>query len=82
LNFFGITNQLVPVAIDDNSKKWNYYTPGSRLRITGIDELKTTHVDYLLLLAWNFQEEIMRRCKTINYRGAYILPVPEPKIVS
>jgi dTDP-4-dehydrorhamnose reductase len=82
LNFFGITNQLVPVAIDDNSKKWNYYTPGSRLRITGIDELKTTHVDYLLLLAWNFQEEIMRRCKSINYRGAYILPVPEPKIVS
>ncbi|MEK7250414.1 MAG: methyltransferase C-terminal domain-containing protein, partial [Bacteroidota bacterium] len=82
LNYFGITNKLVPVSIDDNPKKWEYCTPGSRLRITGIDELKTAKVDYLLLLAWNFQSEIMRRCKVVNYRGAYILPVPEPKIVS
>ncbi len=82
LNFFGITNKLVPVSIDDNPKKWGYYTPGSRLRITEIDELKTAKVDYLLLLAWNFQSEIMRRCKAVNYQGAYVLPVPEPKIVS
>lgn len=82
LNFFGITNKLVPVSIDDNPKKWEYYAPGSRLRITGIDELKTAKVDYLLLLAWNFQSEIMRRCKAVNYGGGYILPVPGPKIVS
>jgi hypothetical protein len=82
LNFFGITNKLVPVSIDDNPKKWEYYTPGSRLRITGIEELKTAKVDYLLLLAWNFQSEIVRRCKAVNYGGAYILPVPEPKIIS
>lgn len=82
LNFFGITKALVPVAIDDNPKKWNYYTPGSRLRITGIEELKSAKVDYLLLLAWNFQEEIMRRCKAVEYKGAYILPVPEPRIIS
>jgi hypothetical protein len=82
LNFFGITNKLVPVSIDDNPKKWEYYTPGSRLRITGIDELKSARVDYLLLLAWNFQSEIMRRCKAVNYRGAYLLPVPEPRVVS
>jgi dTDP-4-dehydrorhamnose reductase len=82
LNFFGITSGLVPVSIDDNPKKWTYYTPGSRLRITGIDELKTEKVDYLLLLAWNFQAEIRQRCKAVNYQGAYILPVPEPIIVS
>jgi dTDP-4-dehydrorhamnose reductase len=82
LNFFGITNKLVPVSIDDNPKKWEYYTPGSRLRITGIEELRTAKVDYLLLLAWNFQAEIMRRCRAVNYSGAYILPVPEPRIVS
>jgi dTDP-4-dehydrorhamnose reductase/SAM-dependent methyltransferase len=81
LNFFGITSDLVPVAIDDNPKKWNYYTPGSRLRITGIEELRTSRVDALLLLAWNFQTEIMRRCAAVDYRGAYILPVPVPTIV-
>lgn len=80
LNFFGITSRLVPVAIDDNPKKWGYYTPGSTLRITGIDELKTAKVDYLLLLAWNFKSEIIRRCNAVSYRGAYILPVPAPTI--
>ncbi len=82
LNFFGVTNELVPVSIDDNPKKWGYCTPGSRLRITGIDELKTAKVDYLLLLAWNFQTEIRRRCQAVSYSGAYILPVPDPQIVS
>jgi hypothetical protein len=80
LNFFGITNKLVSVSIDDNPKKWDHYTPGSRLRITGIDELKTSKVDYLLLLAWNFQSEIRRRCQAVDYSGMYILPVPDPKI--
>jgi hypothetical protein len=82
LNFFGITNKLISTAIDDNPKKWNLYTPGSRLRITSIEELRTAKVDYLLLLAWNYQAEIKRRCEAVNYGGAYILPVPEPKIVS
>lgn len=82
LNFFGITNKLVPVSIDDNPKKWGYYTPGSRLRITGITELKAARVDYLLLLAWNFRAEIKRRCQAVNYPGAYIIPIPEPTIES
>ena len=82
VNFFAITSDMVPVVIDDNPKKWRYYTPGSRMRITNIQELSTAKVDYLLLLAWNFQEEIIRRCKAAGYRGSYILPCPEPKIVS
>ncbi len=82
VNFFGISSDMVPAVIDDNPKKWEYYTPGSRMRITNIQELKTAKVDYLLLLAWNFQEEIIKRCKAVGYRGSYILPCPEPKIVS
>ena len=81
LNFFGISSTEVPVVIDDNPKKWGYFTPGGRMRIAGISELAGESVDYLLLLAWNFQKEIMRRCRAANYAGAFILPVPEPKIV-
>ncbi|HTR81879.1 MAG TPA: class I SAM-dependent methyltransferase [Bacteroidota bacterium] len=82
INFFEITNTMVPVAIDDNPKKWNYYTPGSKMRITSIKELEGAGVDHLLLLAWNFQKEIVQRCKKVGYKGTYILPCPEPKIVS
>ncbi len=81
LNYFGISNALVPVAIDDNPMKWGYFTPGTRLRITGIEELARAPVDYLLLLAWNFEEEIMSRCKTVGYRKGFISPVPKARLV-
>lgn len=81
MNFFEVTQDMVPVVIDDNPKKWKYYTPGSRMRITGIEELAGSKVNYLLLLAWNFQTEIIRRCKAAQYTGDYILPVPAPSII-
>jgi SAM-dependent methyltransferase len=82
VNFFQIRGRDVPVAIDDNPKKWGYYTPGAHMRITGIQELSENKVDYLLLLAWNFKKEIIARCQAAHYRGAFILPVPVPSIIS
>ena len=82
VNFFEIGDRDVPVAIDDNPKKWGYYTPGAHMRITGITELSGTKVDYLLLLAWNFQKEIIARCQAARYTGGFILPVPVPTIIS
>jgi hypothetical protein len=81
VNFFEISDRQVPVAIDDNPKKWGYFTPGAHMRITGIQELAETRVDYLLLLAWNFQKEIIARCGAARYGGAFILPVPVPGII-
>lgn len=82
MNYFGLTRETVPVAVDDNPKKWGWYAPGSHMRITGPEELARSTVDYLLLLAWNFEAEIRRRCRAIEYRGAYIVPVPEARILS
>ena len=79
MNFYGITHELIDCIIDDNPRKWNLYTPGSHIRITGIEEL-TNRADYLLLLAWNFWEEIRERCRNAGYTGDFILPVPEPEI--
>ena len=81
VNFFGIGSDDVPMAIDDNPKKWGYYTPGAHMRIVSIEELKASKVDYLLLLAWNFQKEIMRRCQAAHFGGGFILPVPVPAII-
>lgn len=76
MNYFGLTADKVPVALDDNPGKWGYHAPGSHMRIAGIDELKKDQVDYLLLLAWNFKTEIIRRCREAGYQGKFITPVP------
>lgn len=81
MNYFNIPPGWIPVAVDDNPKKWGWYTPGSHMRIAGINELVHEKVDYLLLLAWNFELEIRHRCQAINYAGRYIVPVPDVRVV-
>jgi SAM-dependent methyltransferase len=80
LNYYGIGNGLIDCIIDDNPKKWDYLTPGTRIPIVGINALKTERerVDDLLLLAWNFGEEIQSRCRAIGYAHDFIYPVPHP----
>ncbi len=81
MNSARLTSADVPIVIDDNPKKWGLYTPGARMRITGPEELARGDVDHLLLLAWNFEREIVRRCERIGYSGRYIVPVPAITIV-
>ena len=76
MNFSGMKAETVPMVVDDNPKKWGLYTPGARMRIVGPGELATAGVDHLLLLAWNFESEIVRRSRAAGYRGSYVRPVP------
>ena len=81
MNFFELTARDVPTVIDDNPKKWGMYTPGSRMHIVGIDQLAHHRVDFLLLLAWNFQAEIIRRSAAAGFAGRFITPVPVPAVL-
>jgi hypothetical protein len=76
MNFSGMKAETVPMVVDDNPKKWGLYTPGARMRIVGPGELATAGVDHLLLLAWNFESEIVKRSRAAGYRGSYVRPVP------
>ena len=76
MNFAGLTAEAVPVVVDDNPKKWGLYTPGAHMRIVGAEELRGADATHLLLLAWNFEREIVRRSRAVGYRGRYIRPVP------
>jgi hypothetical protein len=76
MNFAGLTADAVPVVVDDNPKKWGLYTPGAHMRIVGAEELRDADATHLLLLAWNFEREIVRRSRAVGYRGRYIRPVP------
>jgi SAM-dependent methyltransferase len=80
LNFYGVGADAVPKAIDDNPRKWGLLTPGAHLKIVGIDALKDAKVDCLLLLAWNFEKEIRRRCLAAGYAGQFLVPGPTARL--
>jgi len=81
-NYCGLGNNLVQYVVDDTPEKQGFLTPGSRIPIVDYSYLKKKQPDYLLLLAWNFADELME--KTQDYKnagGKYIVPIPSVRVL-
>lgn len=82
LNFCNITDKEIDFIIDDNPLKQNMLIPGVRIPIKNREALNQINPDYILILAWNFADEIIRNNISLRERGAkFIIPLPDPKIV-
>ena len=82
LNFAGIGGEMLEFVADRNLHKQGRYIPGARLPIVSPDRILESQPDYLLILPWNFKEEIMEQQAEYRRRGGrFIVPVPEPVIV-
>lgn len=81
-NYCGIGKDILDYIVDDTPEKQKFLTPGTHISIVDASYLKKNKPDYLLLLAWNFAEELMQ--KTKDYKdsgGRYIIPIPSIKII-
>ena len=83
IQFCGITNDLVSYMIDDAPAKIGCYTPGSHLEILSSSVLNSDKApDYILVFAWSFFDEIVKRNKKfIESGGKMIVPLPKVKII-
>ena len=83
LEFFGVGPDLLDFIADRSPLKQGRYTPGSHIPIVAPERLlEEPSPDHVLLLAWNFEEEILKQQAEFRRRGGkFILPVPEVRIV-
>ncbi len=82
LNYVGIGPETLDFVVDRNTHKQGRYVPGVRLPIESPDRILETQPDYVLILPWNFKEEIMKQQAEYRRRGGrFIVPVPRPTVL-
>jgi hypothetical protein len=82
LNYMGIDSRLIDFVIDRNVHKQGLYMPGVHIPIHAPEKLLVDMPDYVLLLSWNFQDEILRQQEIYRRQGGkLIVPIPQPTIV-
>ena len=82
LCYCDIGTDLVPYTVDKSPLKVGLFTPGMHLPVLETGVLLERQPDYVLILAWNFAEEIMAQQAEYAARGGrFILPLPSPRVV-
>jgi SAM-dependent methyltransferase len=82
LNYCGIGNETLDYVVDRSTVKQGRYTPGTHLQIHSPDKLLRDRPDYVLLLTWNFADEILEQQTEYRKKGGrFIIPIPTVKVV-
>jgi SAM-dependent methyltransferase len=82
INYIGITHDMIDFIADKNHHKQGLYMSGMHIPIVDPAEILSTMPDYVLILPWNFSEEILTQQAEYRKKGGkFIIPIPQPKIV-
>ncbi len=83
LNYCGIGPELIEYTVDMNPLKQGCYLPGSRIPVHAADRLRETRPEQVLILPWNIAAEITAQHAYVGeWGGRFVVPVPEPRVLS
>jgi hypothetical protein len=82
LNYIEADTDIINFVVDRNVHKQGKYMPGKHIPICDPARLMKDMPDYVLILPWNFKDEILSQQAAFRARGGkFIIPIPEPIIV-
>jgi len=76
LNFCGLGSQHLRCIADQSPLKHDRFTPGTNVLVVPPERALAEPPDTILLLAWNFRDEILGDLIASGFRGNVIVPLP------
>jgi dTDP-4-dehydrorhamnose reductase/2-polyprenyl-3-methyl-5-hydroxy-6-metoxy-1,4-benzoquinol methylase len=80
LNSAGLNSDIINYIADETPEKIGKFSPGTGIPIVNKHEIEVNPPDYLIILSWNFKNEIIEKINKI-YKGKYIIPIPTFTII-
>lgn len=78
-NFYGLHAGQIDYVVDDNPLKQNRLVPGARIPISPGSRLESETPDFVIIFAWNFAAEILKKIGFLQKKGTrFLLPMPNP----
>ena len=81
LNYCGIDHTILDFICDETPEKIGKFSPGTGIEIKGLEAIIEAQPDYILILSWNFQTEIINKLRPLCPNSKYIIPIPEFQII-
>jgi SAM-dependent methyltransferase len=82
LNYCGIRTDFIEFTVDRNPYKQGRFLPGTHIPIHPVDKIAQRRPDYIVILPWNFKEEIVNQLAYTREWGAkFIVPIPRATVL-
>jgi hypothetical protein len=82
INYVGLDAGILDCVLEvSSSHKLEKYIPGTRIPVLDEKKLFDDQPEYALLLSWHIADELMPILRRKGFKGKFIVPLPEPKVV-
>lgn len=82
LIYCGIGSETLDFLVDRNPLKHGLYSPGLKIPVKPVEAIAAENIDVLLVLAWNFIDEIAaQQAEFLGRGGVLVVPLPSPWVI-
>jgi hypothetical protein len=83
INYVGIDDGIIDYVLElPDSHKIGKYIPGTLIPVVAEDRLWKDQPDYAILFSWHIADELAPKLRAKGFKGDFIVPLPEPRILS
>ena len=82
-NYCGIDKRYLEYVVDASPERYGRVMPGTHVKIVSPDYLRENPTDAILMIAWTYKDEILKKEKWfLEGGGEFIIPLPKPVILN